>query len=202
MLSIGKVGVARDQQLYYEQKVARGADDYYAGRGESPGRWKGSAARQLGLTSELDAEQLKAVMDGRHPGTGVRLSARGPRSRTAAFDLTFSAPKSVSVLFAIGDERMSRAMVEAHEEAVDAALAFLEGEACRIRRGHNGTCGSSLPRIGIGCRGRRIHSYTRTSSARIWPRAGTADGPRWMGGRSTSTPRPLAVFMRRIYARL
>ncbi len=141
VLSIGKVGVARDQQLYYEQKVARGADDYYAGRGESPGRWMGSAARQLGLTGELDAEQLKAVMDGRHPGTGVQLSARGPRSRTAAFDLTFSAPKSVSVLFAVGDERMSRALVEAHEEAVDAALTYLEREACRIRRGHNGTRG-------------------------------------------------------------
>ena len=40
MLSIGKVGLGRDQQLYYEEKVARGAEDYYAGRGESPGRTK------------------------------------------------------------------------------------------------------------------------------------------------------------------
>jgi len=71
----------------------------------------------------------------------VQLAARGPRSKAAAFDLTFSAPKSVSVLFAIGDEGLARALVEAHEEAVDAALAYLERDACRVRRGHNGTRG-------------------------------------------------------------
>jgi conjugative relaxase-like TrwC/TraI family protein len=139
VLSIGKVGLARDQQLYYEQKVARGAEDYYAGRGEAPGRWAGSGADRLGLSGELGAEQLKAMMDGRHPVSGERLAVRGTRSKTAAFDLTFSAPKSVSVLFAVGDERLSRALVEAHEEAVAAALGYLEREACRVRRGHNGT---------------------------------------------------------------
>lgn len=65
MLSIGKVGVDPAQQLYYEQKVAKGADDYYSGRGESPGRWTGTGARELGLSGELDAEQLKAMMAGR-----------------------------------------------------------------------------------------------------------------------------------------
>ena len=49
----------------------------------------------------------------------------------AAFDLTFSAPKSVSVLFAIGEPALARALVEAHEPAVDAALGYLEREACR-----------------------------------------------------------------------
>ncbi len=139
MLSIGKVGLGRNQQLYYEQKVAKGAEDYYAGRGEEPGRWAGAAARELGLSGELDSEQLKAMMDGKHPATGQQLAIRGARSTTAAFDLTFSAPKSVSVLFAIGDRELSRALVEAHEEAVDAALAYMEGGACRVRRGHNGT---------------------------------------------------------------
>ncbi len=78
-------------------------------------------------------------MDGRHPATGARLASRSGNVSTAAIDMTFSAPKSVSVLFAIGDEQLSRALVEAHEEAVDAALAYIEGEACRVRRGHNGT---------------------------------------------------------------
>jgi len=53
-------------------------------------------------------------------------------------DLTFSAPKSVSVLFAIGDGNTSRALVRAHEEAVGAALGYLEREACRVRRGRGG----------------------------------------------------------------
>src|SRR2546423_6586466 len=110
MLSIGKVGLARDQQLYYEQKVARGADDYYAGRGEAPGRWAGGGADLLYLAGEVDADQLNLMMDGRHPVTGLQLAVRGSRSRTAAFDLTFSAPKSVSVLFAIADTQVSRAL--------------------------------------------------------------------------------------------
>jgi len=139
VLSIGKVGLDPKQQLYYEQKVAKGQDDYYSGRGESPGRWTGGAARELGLTGELDAEQLKALMAGKHAGTGEQLAIRGARSKTAGFDLTFSAPKSVSVLFALGDRKLSRALVQAHEEAVDAALAYMEQEACRVRRGHNGT---------------------------------------------------------------
>ncbi len=139
MLSIGKVGLGRSQQLYYEQQVASGVEDYYAGRGEAPGRWTGSGAKLLGLEGELDADQLTALMDGRDPATGTQLARRSGRCSTAALDLTFSAPKSVSVLFAIGDGRLSDELVAAHEEAVDAALAYMEREACRVRRGHNGT---------------------------------------------------------------
>ena len=62
----------------------------------------------------------------------------GGRSKVAAFDLTFSAPKSVSVLFAVGESALAQAMVEAHESAVDAALGYLEREACRVRRGRGG----------------------------------------------------------------
>ena len=62
----------------------------------------------------------------------------GGRSKVAAFDLTFSAPKSVSVLFAIGEPALAGALVEAHESAVDAALGYLEREACRVRRGRGG----------------------------------------------------------------
>jgi conjugative relaxase-like TrwC/TraI family protein len=135
MLSVGKVGMSAAQQLYYEERVAQGREDYYAGRGEAPGRWVGEGARELGLSGELDAEQLKAMMDGLDPATGETLARRGGRASTAAFDMTFSAPKSVSVLFAVGDEQLSRALVEAHEEAVDAAVSYMEREACRVRRG-------------------------------------------------------------------
>ena len=139
MLSIGKVGMSAGQQMYYEAQVAKGAEDYYAGKGEAPGRWTGRGAELLGLWGELDAERLKAMMDGRHPLTGQRLASRSGNCSTAAIDMTFSAPKSVSVLFAIGDGELSGALVAAHEEAVDAAVAYIEQEACRVRRGHNGT---------------------------------------------------------------
>src|SRR5450755_1892781 len=131
--------MSRSQQLYYEEQVAKGREDYYAGKGEAPGRWVGEGVRALGLSGELDGEQLKRLMDGQHPASGEQLAVRGSRVSTAALDLTFSAPKSVSVLFAVGDERLSRVLVEAHEEAVDAAVSYMEREACRVRRGHNGT---------------------------------------------------------------
>ena len=136
MLSIGKLTV--EQSRYYERQVAQGRDDYYSGRGESPGRWTGSGAETLRLGGHVDDDGFMALMEGRDPGTGERLKRVGGRSKVAAFDLTFSAPKSVSVLFAIGEPALAGAFVEAHESAVDAALGYLEREACRVRRGHGG----------------------------------------------------------------
>jgi len=72
--------------LYYAHKVGKGAEDYYAGRGEAPGRWTGAGARLVGLTGELDVEQLKALMDGKNPRSGNQLSSRTGKSSIAAFD--------------------------------------------------------------------------------------------------------------------
>jgi conjugative relaxase-like TrwC/TraI family protein len=136
VLSIGKLTV--EQSRYYERQVAQGRDDYYSGRGESPGRWTGGGAETLRLGGRVDDDEFMALMEGRDPGTGERLKRVGGRSKVAAFDLTFSAPKSVSVLFAIGEPALAGALVEAHEQAVDAGLGYLEREACRVRRGRGG----------------------------------------------------------------
>ena len=150
MLSIGKVGMSAGQQMYYEQQVAAGREDYYAGKGEAPGRWTGRGAEGLGLSGELNPEALKAMMDGRNPETGERLANRTGNCSTAAIDMTLSAPKSVSVLFAVGDEELSGALVAAHEEAVDAAVAYMEDVACKVRRGHNGTAAERAAGDGRG----------------------------------------------------
>jgi conjugative relaxase-like TrwC/TraI family protein len=136
VLSIGKLTV--EQSRYYERQVAQGRDDYYSGRGESAGRWTGAGTESLQLGGRVDDDGFVALMDGRDPGTGERLKRVGGRSKVAAFDLTFSAPKSVSVLFAIGEPALAGALVAAHESAVDAALGYLEREACRVRRGRGG----------------------------------------------------------------
>jgi conjugative relaxase-like TrwC/TraI family protein len=138
MLTIGKLGASDDQLAYYEQQVAQGLEDYFSGRGEAPGRWIGGGCGGLGLRGEVDRAGFMRAMHGCDPRT--REGLRPPRSRTkvAAFDLTFSAPKSVSVLFAITDENVSAALLEAHERAVDAAFAYVEREACFTRRGHDG----------------------------------------------------------------
>jgi len=137
VLSIGKIALG--QHRYYEQQVARGGDDYYSGPGEAPGEWIGAGAEALGLTGRVQAEQFNALiagLDPRDPGARLRSSARDPK--IAAFDLTFSAPKSVSVLFAIAPEATSGALVACHEEALRAALGYLEDTAVMVRRGHGG----------------------------------------------------------------
>jgi conjugative relaxase-like TrwC/TraI family protein len=117
MLSIGKI--AQGQHRYYERQVVHGEDDYYSGRGEAPGEWMGAGAKALGLAGRVSAEQFNALIAGddpRDPATRLRSSEQDPR--VAAFDLTFSAPKSVSVLFAIAPAHVSAQLVGCHEEAV------------------------------------------------------------------------------------
>jgi conjugative relaxase-like TrwC/TraI family protein len=138
VLTIGKLGASPDQLGYYEQQVAQGMEDYFSGRGEAPGRWTGAGAAALGLGNQVDRDAFMRAMNGCDPRTGERLKPEHGRTKVAAFDLTFSAPKSVSVLFAIADDQTAGALSEAHERAVDAAFSYVEAEACFTRRGQNG----------------------------------------------------------------
>jgi conjugative relaxase-like TrwC/TraI family protein len=138
VLTIGKLSASVDQLGYYEQQVAQGMEDYFSGRGEAPGRWLGGGCGGLGVSGQVDRDVFMRAMDGCDPGTGERLRPEHGRTKVAAFDLTFSAPKSVSVLFAIADEETSGALLEAHERSVHAAFAYVEREACFTRRGQNG----------------------------------------------------------------
>jgi conjugative relaxase-like TrwC/TraI family protein len=138
VLSLWKLRVGAEN--YYLARVASGLDDYYTGRGETPGRWLGAAATGLDLSGEVTVDELRAVLAGLRPGTGM--SPNGERLRTwknrvPGFDLTFSAPKSVSVLYALGDPLVRGHVVEATDAAVEEALAWLEREACFVRRGSN-----------------------------------------------------------------
>jgi hypothetical protein len=81
----------------------------------------------------------------------TRAAAR--RSKVAAFDLTFSAPKSVSVLFAVGDPDLGRALVEAHEEAVG-ALPWAISSVRRV--GFDAAAAGRCARRGRGSWRRRI----------------------------------------------
>ena len=121
MVTIGKLG--KGQENYYLDSVAGGADDYYSGEGEAPGRWTGSGAAELGLEGTVERDQLHAVLAGRDPRTGETLPAFVRRDRVPGFDVTFSAPKSVSVLWATGDERTATLIRGAHERSVEAAAS-------------------------------------------------------------------------------
>src|SRR5215207_5103817 len=143
MLSLWKLRVGAEH--YYLSQVAKGLDDYYSGRGEMPGRWLGAAASGLGLgAGEVTVEALRAVLAGLAPDTGMTPNGQRLKTwkgRVPGFDLTFSAPKSVSVLYGLGDPLVAGQVVEATDAAVEAALAWLEREACFVRRGSNNRAG-------------------------------------------------------------
>ncbi len=100
---------------------------------EGPALWTGHAAANLGLHGAPDPMALRAVLDGRHPTSGHRM--RSDRATVQGFDLTFSAPKSVSVIFALGGEEVARHVVSAHNESVRGALAYVESHALSAQRG-------------------------------------------------------------------
>jgi conjugative relaxase-like TrwC/TraI family protein len=90
------------------------------------------------LSGTVQADDVRAVLDGRTPDTGRSVLWVRRLDRLPGFDLTFSAPKGVSLLFALADPRTSRLVREAHDRAVAAALGYLEREAGEVRRGRDG----------------------------------------------------------------
>ena len=119
---------------------------YYTGYltkadGEQPGVWAGSQAPGLGLSGEVTTEALEALLSGYHPTTGMQLGRElvdrvdrhgNTIKAVAGYDATLSAPKSLSVLWALtGDEGFA----ECHDVAVNAVVAMVEkyGSTTRIR---------------------------------------------------------------------
>ena len=135
MLNIGRMGPGSHD--YYLGIVADGAEDYYLAEGEEPGRWLGGGADELGLAGRVEEDELRHVLSGADPRTGERL-ARHPARKIPGFDLTFRAPKSVSLLWALGDPSTAAAVTLAHDRAVDAAVSYLQDDAARTRRGAGG----------------------------------------------------------------
>src|SRR3954449_393572 len=138
MLSLGKLAAGPDAGRYYEEAVAHGREDYYAGEGEAPGHWVGTGATTLGLQGAVDDGQVGHLLAGEDPATGALLGRRITEGRVAGFDVTFKAPKSVGILFGIGDQEVAGVLRECHEAAVADAMGYLEREACQARRGKDG----------------------------------------------------------------
>ena len=131
--------------LYASSAVATAA--YYAhyltmDPGEAPGAWRGRQADGLGLAGQVHTEDLELLLSGHNPVSGTRLGSplvdRCKRNgrvihAVAGYDATFSAPKSLSVWWALtGDARL----LDAHDTAVATALGHLErfGSSTRRRR--------------------------------------------------------------------
>jgi conjugative relaxase-like TrwC/TraI family protein len=117
--------------------VANSVDDYYLGHGEAPGHWIGTTSSNVGLSGEVDPVALRNLLDGR-AADGSDLGIVRRTARRPGYDLTFSAPKSVSLLWTFGSPEVRDAVSVAHDRAVAGVVDQLSGEACVVRRGRDG----------------------------------------------------------------
>jgi conjugative relaxase-like TrwC/TraI family protein len=113
--------------------------DYYLGRSgrgrENAGTWHGLGADELGLTGAVRRADLLRVWEGRDPRTGEIVVSRGSTGEhVAGVDVTFSAPKSVSVLWALSDPTVRSAVEAAHDQATLVALRHIEENVPLVRR--------------------------------------------------------------------
>lgn len=152
MQSLGKL-VASQASYYTEQLrhsvgedvpvirvgANRGRSDYYSGH-ESPSRWMGSGLGRLDLKagSAVDAEVFAGLMAHRTPD-GEKMTVPRSHGKVAGFDHTFSAPKSVSLLYAYGNDEIRSAVVAAHRKAVSNAVDYMEERCARSRISHRNT---------------------------------------------------------------
>lgn len=132
MLSIGAMGGG--QGTYY---VGLAAEDYYLAGGEPPGRWLGRGAEGLGLAGQVERESFLRLFAGFDAEGSPLVQNAGSARRQPGWDLTFSAPKSVSATWAVANPQTRHAIQEAHFRALDGALKYLE-EGATTRRGHGG----------------------------------------------------------------
>jgi conjugative relaxase-like TrwC/TraI family protein len=140
MLSSAKIGTS--SWRYYTNSVACAASEYYLGSGEAPGRWHGRGLDAMGIEAGavVDEARLESLFArALHPVTGERLGRAWRVDGVTGFDLTFSAPKSVSSLWALADPGTAYEMRAAHAAAVNAALSYLDEHASWSRRGVDGT---------------------------------------------------------------
>ena len=129
MISIGKLTRVEQAVRYLREAMAQQQLEYYTARGELPGRWAGPGAEALGLRGEVTDTDFAAVLGGRHPQTGAELGKHWRRQTVVAFDVTVSAPKDVSILYALGDERTRSTILRIHGEGVQAAAEYLQANA-------------------------------------------------------------------------
>ena len=149
--------VACDGYAYLTRQVAAGdaglepgasLTAYYEATGNPPGRWCGTGLAALGIEpahrvrdgDRVTEEAMAAVFrDGHDPATGETLGRGfGGENPVVGFDLTFTALKSVSALWGLGDDPTRAAVYAAHRAALGQALAFVERTVVRTRVGDGG----------------------------------------------------------------
>ena len=124
MLTLAKVTGSEAAANYYEC-----VDDYYTEHMRAGTAWWGAGAEFLGLEGSVNGADFKRLLSGEIV-EGVQMHRGGKESRRAATDLTFSAPKSVSMQAFIGG---NMDLLAAHDVAVARALDYVQERLAAYR---------------------------------------------------------------------
>lgn len=126
--SVSALTSSAQASSYYE------ADDYYAEGGLSPSEWHGKGSEELGLSGDVDRDRFRELLDGKVAGQQLGTVRDGQLEHRPGWDVTLSAPKSVSIMAEVAGDRR---LITAHGEAVKTALAHVEAHmaATRVRNG-------------------------------------------------------------------
>lgn len=135
MMSISQVSSAGAAGTYYQ------SDNYYAKDGEEgQGIWHGKAALALELHGKkVTPEEFEKILSGEIPnGQKLYRVVDGEKKHIAGYDITFSAPKSVS-LMALSIASNKSAWQDAHNKAVTTALDWVEDNVLQTRKYNKAT---------------------------------------------------------------
>jgi conjugative relaxase-like TrwC/TraI family protein len=145
MLSLDKlkaVSAAAAAEYFLDLDLAEEVGDYYLGEDGRPqralARVLGELGPTLGLADAATYRQFLQLLDGRHPLTGKRLIP-WRSNRVSAIDITASPPKSVSVLWALGDDQLRKQVQAAQDKAVQMMFAHMEQNFDVVRYGSGKT---------------------------------------------------------------
>jgi TrwC relaxase len=128
MLSIGSIKSASGAAGYYAK------DNYYIeGEAKDASEWFGKAAAALGLEGPVDPKVFEAVLLGQLPN-GKQIQA-GSKGHRAGFDLTFSAPKSLSLMALVGGDTFTLKAIEGEGDTARLRLEDKAGRAHLLERG-------------------------------------------------------------------
>jgi conjugative relaxase-like TrwC/TraI family protein len=150
VMTAASIGASRGggYARYLESKTVQPErGDYYltpdGEMAQAPGRWLSDAETldRLGIETDgpVDGADFIALMEGRHPGTGRWLRPEGAGGgRGGGIDVTFSAPKSVSTVWALGDPWQREQIEQAHGRAVEQTVQHLREQVPVVRRRYSG----------------------------------------------------------------
>ena len=130
MLSLYTLKSAADASKYYQQ-----GDYYTKGGADEHSLWLGKGAERLGLSGCVDFNVFKGLLEGHLPNGQMMSQVEKGQYHRPGYDLTFSAPKSVSILALVAG---NQEVLEAHREAVKNTIAKLEGKYAGCRNKEKG----------------------------------------------------------------